>query len=258
MFREAWRMVDAILEAASARTDSAVSTTHAEDIVYQMFEANMDEYLDEEVDSIKHTFEVICKGWDKEVRPYPFISTLAHSFVERNHQTAQFSVGTIATSAANSSSTARFLNSQNPAQVKRNVLASFTSVLLLPVTIVPRTVGAVGAVLTTGGSAAAQGIAMLNPQRWGGGAAFNGNGYARQVGQLDKDGGMLFEIGDDDDEGPNTSLSEKEHRQDSPSSSVSQLEATKSPPTSAAPVKEEKFDPLLSLDVCLELIHAER
>ncbi|KAL0958097.1 hypothetical protein HGRIS_000269 [Hohenbuehelia grisea] len=237
-FREAWRMVDAILEAASARTDSAVSTTRAEDIVYQMFEANMDEYLDEEVDSIKHAFEVICKGWDKE--------------------TAQFTVGTIATLAADSASTARFLNSQNPAQVKRNVLASFTSVLLLPVTIVPRTVGAVGAVLTTGGSAAAQGIAMLNPQRWGGSAASNGNGYARQVGQLDKDGGMLFEIGDDDDEGPNPSLSEKEHRQDSPSSSVSQLEATKSPPTTAAPVKEEKFDLLLSLDVCLELIHADR
>ncbi|KAL0959476.1 hypothetical protein HGRIS_011186 [Hohenbuehelia grisea] len=142
----------------------------------------MDEYLDEEVDSIKHAFEVICK-------------------------TAQFTVGTIAASAADSASTARFLNSQNPAQVKRNVLPS---VLLLPVTIVPRTVGAV---LTTGGSAAAQGIAMLNPQRWGGGAAPNGSGYARQVGQLDKNAGMLFEIGDDDDEGQNPSLTEKEPRQ---------------------------------------------
>jgi recyclin-1 len=39
---------------------------------------------------------------------------------------------------------------------------------MLPVTIVPRTVGAVGAALTTGGTAAVQGIAMLNPQRWGG------------------------------------------------------------------------------------------
>jgi recyclin-1 len=64
--------------------------------------------------------------------------------------------------------TTRFLGSQNPAQVKRNVLASFTNALLLPVTIVPRTVGAVGAALTTGGTTAVQGIAMLNPQRWGG------------------------------------------------------------------------------------------
>ena len=53
--------------------------------------------------------------------------------------------------------------------LKRNVLASFTSLLLLPVTIVPRTVGAVGGALMTGGSAAVQGIAMLNPQRGGGG-----------------------------------------------------------------------------------------
>lgn len=28
----------------------------------------MDEYLDEEVESVKHALEVICKGWDREVR----------------------------------------------------------------------------------------------------------------------------------------------------------------------------------------------
>jgi hypothetical protein len=50
----------------------------------------------------------------------------------------------------------RFLSSQNPALIKRNLLASFTDVLLLLVTIVPRTVGAIGAALTTGGSAAAR------------------------------------------------------------------------------------------------------
>lgn len=33
-----------------------------------MFEGNMDEYLDEEVESVKHTLEVICKDWDREVR----------------------------------------------------------------------------------------------------------------------------------------------------------------------------------------------
>jgi recyclin-1 len=41
--------------------------------------------------------------------------------------------------------------------------------LLLPVTIVPKTVGAVGEALVTGGTAAVQGISMLNPQRWVGG-----------------------------------------------------------------------------------------
>jgi hypothetical protein len=65
--------------------------------------------------------------------------------------------------------TKHFLASQNPALIKRNVLASFTNMLLLPVTIVPKTVGAVGGALVTGGTAAVQGIAMLNPQRWIGG-----------------------------------------------------------------------------------------
>ena len=44
---------------------------------------------------------------------------------------------------------------------------SFTNLLLLPVTIVPRTVNAVGGAFIAGGSAAVQGIAMLNPARWG-------------------------------------------------------------------------------------------
>jgi hypothetical protein len=30
---------------------------------YQMFEINMDEYLDEEVESVKLSFQVICRGW---------------------------------------------------------------------------------------------------------------------------------------------------------------------------------------------------
>ena len=32
-----------------------------------MFEAHMDEYLDEEIEWVKHEFDVICKGWDQEV-----------------------------------------------------------------------------------------------------------------------------------------------------------------------------------------------
>ena len=34
---------------------------------YQMFEPNMDEYLDEEVEAVKSAFDVICKDWDQEV-----------------------------------------------------------------------------------------------------------------------------------------------------------------------------------------------
>lgn len=85
--------------------------------------------------------------------------------------------------------------------LKRNVLASFTSLLLLPVTIVPRTVGAVGGALMTGGSAAVQGIAMLNPQRWGGsggaGGAAAGAGYSKN---LEKQNGMLFEVDEEEED----------------------------------------------------------
>lgn len=108
---------------------------------------------------------------------------------------------------------ARFLGSHNPAQVKRNVLASFTDVLLLPVTIVPRTTVAVGkafgAALTTGGNAAVQGIAMLNPQRWG---ATNANNNSVPDGYMDFNNGgdaMLFDVGADEDEEDEKGVVEK-------------------------------------------------
>lgn len=41
---------------------------HRPDDRYRMFELNMDEYLDEEVESVKHTFATIIRQWDKQVR----------------------------------------------------------------------------------------------------------------------------------------------------------------------------------------------
>ncbi|KAJ6512048.1 exocyst complex component Sec10-domain-containing protein [Mycena vitilis] len=234
-FRESWRIVDAILQAASQRPDANVERTRAEDVVYKMFEINMEEYLDEEVESVKQAFEVTCKGWDRQM----------------------------AEQATSNSSSTRFLSSHNPAQVKRNVLASFTSVLLMPVTIVPR---AVGGVLMTGGNAAVQGIAMLNPQRWGGGGAV-GNGYSRNL-ELEKGKGtMLYDPEDDEDE----KISEKiDPSMSSASSSVTHLDL---PPSSASSTSTtslatsihtplssnsgNKLELLLSLDVALELIHAD-
>ena len=81
------------MEVANQRKDSTISKTLAEDVVwvlsllpcffpsiciifancvssldsYRMFEAHMDEYLDEEIEWVKHEFDVICKGWDQEV-----------------------------------------------------------------------------------------------------------------------------------------------------------------------------------------------
>ncbi|KAF8652821.1 hypothetical protein AX16_004144 [Volvariella volvacea WC 439] len=227
-FREAWRMVDAIMQAAKQREDSMVSLTRAEDVVYQMFEANMDEYLDEEVEALKHAFEGICKAWDKQ-------------------QT--------------SSSTSRFLSAHNPAQVKRNVLASFTSVLLLPVTIVPRTVGAVGgAIASMGMNAGTQGIAMLNPQRWG-----SSNVAEAGYGGLGGEGGGR--IGDEDDGEDNAvgvsksstraSLSSMDKPRLSSSSERNTVSGTGNG-NAKTENEEEKLELLLSLDVALELIHADR
>ncbi|KAK7048164.1 exocyst complex component Sec10-domain-containing protein [Favolaschia claudopus] len=232
-FRESWRMVDTIMQAATQRPDSNVERMRAEDVVYKMFEINMDEYLDEEVESVKQAFEVTCKGWDKQM----------------------------AEQATSGSSSTRFLSSHNPALVKRNVLASFTSVLLMPVTIVPR---AVGGVLMTGGNAAVQGIAMLNPQRWGGSGAV-GNGYSRNM-ELEKgnaNGTTLFEGEDDEDE----KFNEKQlaPSMSSASSSATHLDlppsASRSTTSVATSVNTSnsvnKLELLLSLDVALELIHAD-
>ena len=169
-----------------------------------MFEINMDEYLDEEAESLKQAFEIIIRTWSNSNSPTTTTTT---------------------TSPPPPTST-RFLGSHNPALVKRNLLASFTDVLLLPVTIVPRTVGAaVGAALTTGGSAAAQGIAMLNPQRWGGGGVRGPSGYSRELGKEDGDvEDTLFEGGDEED-GEDEFVNGKDpiHRKSSPPLSLTKL-----------------------------------
>ncbi|KAH9169530.1 exocyst complex component Sec10-like protein [Lactarius sanguifluus] len=71
-FREAWRIVDTLLELASQRhpptADKEVSKAQAEDVV--MFEPNMDEYLDEEIDSLKQTFGHTYRDWEKKVSPF--------------------------------------------------------------------------------------------------------------------------------------------------------------------------------------------
>ena len=149
----------------------------------------MDEYLDEEIESLRNALELICRGWDKKVSV--LVPTPPGGPKPRLPQ--------ISDHASNTTDHARFLSSHNPAQVKRNVLASFTDVLLLPVTIVPKTVGmtvgAVGAAAGAAGSAAVQGLQMLNPQRWAGNNT-TANGYSQRFDA----GDMLFEIGGDDDE----------------------------------------------------------
>ncbi|CAO1628766.1 unnamed protein product [Parajaminaea phylloscopi] len=73
---------------------------------------------------------------------------------------------------------AAFLASQNPAAVKRSVLAGFKNVLLLPVTVVPRTAVHVGgAVFRTAG----KGVSQLNPLNWQSSTATNTQGPVEKV-----------------------------------------------------------------------------
>lgn len=44
---------------------------------YRMFEQNMDEYLEEEIDHLKATLEAICAQWDRKVLHSP-VSPFPH------------------------------------------------------------------------------------------------------------------------------------------------------------------------------------
>ncbi|KAG9086729.1 F-box protein: endocytic membrane traffic, recycling ReCYcling 1, partial [Ceratobasidium sp. 370] len=263
-FVQAWRLVDATRN-ASGENDKVITKTQAEDIIFRMYEEHMDEYLDEEVEVAKIAFDQICKDWERKL----------------NAQTTP----SIA-SAASPNAQARFLASHNPAQVKRNVLSSFTSVLLLPVTIVPRMGEQIG-------SAAVTGFGMLNPQRWttaGSTRAVGNNGYRTPAMEKDVDGGLLFEIQEEDDEkrgmggggddgfgemqgepwGSEKRKSEVPSVQSRPvslsatpsrkstSATTNRSSVISTNTTSAPTAAFDDLDLLLSLDTALELIHADR
>ncbi|KAG6816379.1 hypothetical protein H0H87_006591, partial [Tephrocybe sp. NHM501043] len=327
-FKESWRIVDALLQAAKARTEDntspgdIVTLMRAEDVVYQMFESNMDEYLDEEIESVKNIFNTICKNWDREVRAYrsflqadeliPLIQLSTYGPAPSINGSASSSVGSTTQQPQQHTAQPRFLSSHNPAQVKRNVLASFTSVLLLPVTIVPRTVGAVGGAIVSGGTAAVQGISMLNPARWGGsGSEVNGkysggvskSGWGAGAGgslaangnvykSAEMGGSTVFEVGGIDEEEEEKQVVEEKADPDpwarsangglvvvlleprcqsyilcrllgsrtslAPTVSSTATAQSQQPAASSNTAAENKLELLLSLDVALEVIHADR
>lgn len=206
----------------------------------------MDEYLDEETEAIKHTLEEICRGWDKNLGEDTSSSTTQHS--NRNNATPTF------------------LTSSNPDQVKRNVLAGFKDVLLLPVTIVPRTVTFGVNAIVAGGNQAVNGLSMLNPQKWG------GQGGARVIKQ-EGSGEVIFDVPTLDDE--KSGVSTIDEKRQSGSSTLGPSTSPKiglgnsngeKPVTmrsvSGLSIKDEKsFDRLqllVSLDTALELIQADR
>ncbi|CUA68353.1 Recyclin-1 [Saccharomyces cerevisiae S288c] [Rhizoctonia solani] len=257
-FVQAWRLVDATRKAAG-KDDKVISQTQAEDIMGGSdFES-------------KITFDQICKAWERKL----------------DVQTQSISSAAVTTPTTQ----ARFLGSHNPAQVKRTVLTSFTNVLLLPVTIVPR----VGEQI---GSAAVTGFGMLNPQRWSQNSRTDPSGaYRTPVGERDGDGGMLFEIEEEDDKGekdddgfgklPSSKDQDpwaSENKRKSEAASVASrpvsVATTRSQPqsrprtstvtssmtnrssimsgSSGPGMTFDELDLLLSLDTALELVHADR
>ena len=217
---------------------------------YRMFEVHMDEYLEEETEYVKQALETICRTWDQQVSfKHPALGS-----------SLTIQLGASEESKRNHANGPTFLTASNPDQVKRNVLASFKDVLLLPVTIVPRTVTYGVNAIVSGGSQAVSGLAMLNPQKWAGSA---GAGAPQLV--KDKDGDVIFDVPIDDEKDEEPPVFD-EKRSSASSTLAAPLTANSSraitPIANAADAsKTQSFDKLqllVSLDVALELLHADR
>ncbi|SNX86324.1 related to RCY1 - F-box protein involved in recycling plasma membrane proteins [Melanopsichium pennsylvanicum] len=137
-FSQALKIADA-LENVKPLYPEHVTPAKCRGIVLGLFEAHLDEYLQEERDWVRSAMINICKNNSVSGNTN---ETIGKTGLPKN---------------------AGFLASNNPSQVKRNILTGFKHVLLMPVTIVPRAAGAVGgAVIRTAGT----GLSHLNPLRW--------------------------------------------------------------------------------------------
>ncbi|SJX64394.1 related to RCY1-F-box protein involved in recycling plasma membrane proteins [Sporisorium reilianum f. sp. reilianum] len=133
------------LEKIQPRHVDCVTAVRCRGIVLSMFEAHLDEYLQEERDWVRGVMMDMCSESDGA-----------------SGAAGKASASSSRGKAATTMDTA-FLASSNPAQVKKNVLSGFKDVLLMPVTVVPRAAGVVGgAVIRTAGT----GLSQLNPLKW--------------------------------------------------------------------------------------------
>ncbi len=150
-FSQALKIVDA-LEKIEPRHSDTVTPARCRAIVLSMFEAHLDEYLQEERDWVRNVMMDLCSEGGETSSSGAASRTRTSSSRIKAAKTMD----------------AAFLASNNPAQVKRNVLSGFKDVLLMPVTVVPRAAGAVGgAVIRTAGT----GLSQLNPLKWQQGAS---------------------------------------------------------------------------------------
>ncbi|TXT05991.1 hypothetical protein VHUM_03752 [Vanrija humicola] len=238
-FIQAWKLVDVSAEVLGDK-QTETPPSMIETVVYNMFESHMDEYLDEETEWVKTALDGICNAWDAELGTTTRMKKTSHG-----------------------SAQPQFLTASNPDQVKRNVLAGFRDVLLLPVTIVPRAVTFGATAIAAGGAQAVSGLSMLNPQKW---AASTTSTTAEKIGTKGKvvNGEAIFDVsvpGPDDEVEERDEIDELSEK--TASALTVPLPASVAPSNGATPEPGAKDDfdrlqLLVSLDTALELIHADR
>ncbi|WWD19726.1 hypothetical protein CI109_104190 [Kwoniella shandongensis] len=237
-FVQAWKLVDVVMEVVG-EDQTVIQRTQVEDSVFQMFEVHLDEYLDDETEWVKQHLEEICRAWEQQL-------------------------GASDPGSRTQGTTPTFLTSSNPDQVKRNVLAGFRDALLLPVTIVPRTVTFGVNAIVTGSSQAVSGLAMLNPQKWTG-----SNGRGQLVKEPNGNGEVVFAVPEEKEKDVEVVdekevVNEKVESSPTMSLSVPGTETTsKNPSRGPTPSHEtdksfDKLQLLVSLDTALELIQIDR
>ncbi|KAM0752970.1 hypothetical protein T439DRAFT_323586 [Meredithblackwellia eburnea MCA 4105] len=246
-FGQVYRLVDAVL--AIEPKHPIVTKERAEDVIFKMFEPHMDDYLQEEGEWIRVVLEGMCNEWDTKTA-----SDLAVS-------------------------DPTFLASSNPALVKKNVLAGFTKVLLLPVTIIPKTASMGLNAITYGATGAFNTFASL-------GTGFSGSAGATpsrsrtpvppseatvstaSATAPDGDSAQWTNPRASIDESGNIHIGSESINTSTTSSSRTSLSlasptlsSNTSAPTTPKPTSVARFDRmqlLLSLDTALQLIQADR
>ncbi|KAI5480581.1 f-box protein pof6 [Pseudohyphozyma bogoriensis] len=230
-FGQVYRLVDAVL-AVEPKNEEYVTKERAEDVVFRMFEPHMDDYLQEEGEWIREVLEGMCGDWDQK------------------------------TASDSAISDPTFLASQNPAMVKKNVLAGFTKVLLLPVTIIPKTASMGLSAITSGATGAFNTFAQFGTQLTSGVASGTRTPSTPVEVSPDPDAPRWST----EDAQPRLSIDQSGTVSFTSSSeaTTTSLPGTSTTSLSSTPTKDLKsgrFDRmqlLLSLDTALQLIQADR
>ena len=218
VFQQSMRLVQCLLaiEPRSLRT----TKERCEDVVFRMFEPHMDDYLQEEGEWTREVLERLCAEWDAQS----------------------------GSNTAGVGSSAAFLTSSNPAQVKRTFMASFTKTLLLPVTVVPKTVATSFSYVTTGAFNAVVGL----------GAGLTGAAASASVSPAIAQGAFVQDADEWEVESPRQSVDRAAKRLSVLSNGSIDEDSLTVTPSRTVDRRFERLQLLLSIDTALQLVQADR